>query len=401
MKYEICWLKGQFGMRSNRQYPPIRRQDFCGMTHVNGTGKTLIDMVESLLKHCDYRIQKKGKEVYDSGCVLNVSCKYGRVFSSEFSTITVGYTPAIIFNSQVRGSENNTYDIRLRFLKQEGNFLYECTCPHCNKVPGKQICKHIYATLLWIRENYVFDRNNYELEPIPVDQDKAKIKMYNFEVTQRLICTFESLTHYLYLEAITKLRLYEKACRFLEKGLLSIDDNISFWSDIYCRNEFKSMGLDFNSYMNKFLYPTDLMVNRGRTYDKYFFSQEKSEGKYNENEFITFKQRVDKIDESIAINPFQVASLEELQRVFDTYSRITKFKISDYVFNGKYIYVPNYYEMIILEAKDVPSVFYNNFKLGNQTLKDGIFYQVNSKIYILLCNYFKGYKPWEWKDENY
>lgn len=77
------------------------------------------------------------------------------------------------YHSQVKGSEDNIYDIDISFSGDGKSLKYKCNCP-C-EFP----CKHVYATLLEIDElnnmaNFIYNKHLEKWEPIITSLSKEK-----------------------------------------------------------------------------------------------------------------------------------------------------------------------------------------------------------------------------------
>ena len=380
-------------MSRNIRYPGLHIDNSLESMRLGGSSystEMMIEQAAEIMKAHGRVVFQRGEEIYNTGGVKKCNCVYSRIRASDFND---DYLSDVRFEGVVTGSMGDNYYYEIHLIREDSSMLFKCSCPYYSKEQQyhRNICKHLCAAITWIKNNYVFDENNYVSDYRTEPYGNKNIKLADGSVEALFFYSFDELEIRIGRDAIAKLRLYEKANRYLEKGLTSKDDNRTGWSDIYNREQFKILNKDFDSFMHHYLFDTSPFISRGRRGLDRDFVEFNMRDYASPSLSSTFEKRVENIEHSIAENPFQIGSMGELQRLIDTYTRITKFKVGTYVFEGKYIYVPNYFELLVIEAKDMPLDFYNRFKLGGRTFKDGFVYEANNRQYFVLVNYLGAY----------
>ena len=301
-----------------------------------------------------------------------------------------------IFKADYVSEDGSVDKLEIAFNMQDKRSYWKA-----NEMPPKTLDQyssftnnHIIALIRYIGQNYKFDENNYVLQELRKEKEDIEIKFYDFEKKITVAKSYFELLNCIPLRTITKLRCFEKVCRFLEYGddCKNVDDKL--WSDYFLRKEFTDLNNDFNKFINNILSDTDSYNNCSSDSDVEFIRFELDyKNQYKNADYSTLQSRIKSIDFSLAMNPFQVDGTEAFQRIIDTYARVTVLESNDHKIESKYIFVPNYFELIVLPISEIDKNLFDNFKLGNQKLRDAKFYEANGIIYAILCNNLGSYNP--------
>lgn len=344
------------------------------------------EIIDDILRYLDHfifeydstcyeieNICKRGKLLYENNFVSLHNCKYGTI-CIEYNGHDYDYETDICFAMKCIGSENNIYDIELHFILEDGTVLYKCSCPYFNKNNKRKVCKHVIASLYWIRKNYIFDfemftkykKNNSELKGFISNNEVA---LYDSKIVKDVIFSYNFFVEQIGKENINRIVIYEQICRYLENN----ENTNNYWSDKKLRLDFNELNIDFDSFVYSCIIKFESKIEHKKKYKKEYKNG------------ITLIDRIDNLKAGI-IDNVETISFSIFQKIFEKYIRITKFNYKGNIFSSKYIFVPLYFEIIIFKAKDVPYEFYQNFKLGKIGFNESYCYKFNNEKYLLIIN---------------
>lgn len=360
----------------------------CGVVKHQKRDYSINAFCEDIIENADSDKIIRAKNIVEVNGINDFECLFGEIFIDyeKYATIT--------FNSFVNGILNEKYKTSIYIIKERKCTYYECECEFFKSNHHSKSCKHVVALAMWINKNYEFDYNNYTLE---VQKDDIRmeynnsVKIYDGEVSIDVINDINGLRNTLSNDICLRISMFEKVCRYLEKGVLSYDDFENAWSDKKVRKFFIDNNLDFDNFICNTL--KLLCYNIGRKDD---FSYHKDTGYHSrcyDNYFATINERIKHIKNTVVNNYREMETQYDFIKIIKSYNIITKFKVGSHVFQGKYIFVPNYIEFLAVDADNVPLKFFNEFKLGKSSFKDGFALKNEEKNILIIYNWVRGFKP--------
>lgn len=322
-------------------------------------------------------INEKTKNIYD------VEYSFGAI--SWHNNFLAG----IIIKGQFMESKSNIYHPNIYIIKRESTFHYLCDC---KEFRTNTPCKHLFSLALWVKNNPLYAYSKLKSIRFTDDITNEKINILDKEINVNVVNNIKGLRKHFCEDTCNKIMLFEKICRYIEKGIDCFDEYQTLWSDRAVRDYFKKHNKTFDVYVKKILDDSQkIYEDYWRKSDYDYFEERNIFNKIFDIKDINY--RIKNIDFSIVYNPYKMEQINDFVRLINTYGRITKFKCNDEFFEGKYILIPKHLEFLVVEASKVPSEFYENFKLGEKKFEDGFALKdENDNVMLIIYNWIKNIK---------